>query len=115
FECLRKGGGACYALTGDSRYHSIYGAARVNTTACRRACPNSIDIPTYLGKIREGDGESAATILLQRNPIPAITGRVCPHWCEQDCARGEFDEAVSVREVERFLGDQILDHASQYY
>ena len=52
FECLRKGGKACYALTGDSRYHSIFGAARVAQTACSQACPNSIDIPTYLGRIR---------------------------------------------------------------
>jgi len=26
FECIRKGGGLCYALLGDSRYHSIFGA-----------------------------------------------------------------------------------------
>lgn len=115
FDCLRKGGKACYALTGDSRYHSIYGAARVESTACKKACPNSIDIPTYLGKIREGDTGSAAEILLQQNPLPAITGRVCPHWCEQECARGEFDESVSVREVERFLGDHVLEDAARFY
>ena len=115
FECLRKGGKACYALTGDSRYHSIFGAARVAQTACSQACPNSIDIPTYLGKIREGDTAGAAEILLRQNPVPAVTGRVCPHACETDCARGEFDEAVSIREVERFLGDQILESPGDYY
>ena len=39
FDCLRKGGKACYALTGDSRYHSIFGAARVAQTACSRGLP----------------------------------------------------------------------------
>ena len=29
----------------------------------------------------------------RQNPLPAVTGRVCPHTCETDCARGEFDEA----------------------
>jgi len=115
FHCLRKGGNACYALTGDARYHSIFGAARVESTACSRACPNSIDVPTYLGKIREGDVDSAAAILLQTNPLPAITGRVCPHWCETECARGEFDEAVSIREVERFLGDHVLGSPGAFY
>ena len=115
FECLRKGGKACYALTGDSRYHSIFGAARVAQTACSQACPNSIDIPTYLGKIREGDMAGAAQILLRQNPVPAVTGRVCPHSCENNCARGEFDEAVSIREVERFLGDQVLEAPGDYY
>lgn len=27
FPCLRKGGGKCYALEGDNRYHSIFGAS----------------------------------------------------------------------------------------
>jgi xanthine dehydrogenase YagS FAD-binding subunit len=27
FPCLRKGGGRCYALEGDNRYHSIFGAS----------------------------------------------------------------------------------------
>jgi NADPH-dependent glutamate synthase beta subunit-like oxidoreductase/CO/xanthine dehydrogenase FAD-binding subunit len=115
FECLRKGGKACYALTGDARYHSIFGAARVAQTACSQACPNSIDIPTYLGKIREGDTAGAAAILLRQNPLPSVTGRVCPHSCENNCARGEFDEPVSIREVERFLGDQILEAPAAYY
>lgn len=28
FHCIRKGGRSCYAMTGDSRYHSIFGAVR---------------------------------------------------------------------------------------
>ena len=38
-------------------------------------------------------------------PFPAITGRVCYHPCEQACNRGQYDEAISIRAVERFLGD----------
>lgn len=115
FHCLRKGGRACYALTGDARYHSIFGAARVGATSCTQACPNKIDIPDYLSKIREGDLAEAIHILLRSNPLPAITGRVCPHWCEGDCARGEFDEPVSIREVERYLGDQALEDPEGFY
>lgn len=115
FDCLRKGGRACYAVTGDARYHSIYGAARVETTACSRACPNHIDIAPYLAEIRRGEVEAAARTLLRANPLPAITGRVCPHWCEQECARGEFDEPVAVRALERFLGDHVLERAADFY
>jgi NADPH-dependent glutamate synthase beta subunit-like oxidoreductase/CO/xanthine dehydrogenase FAD-binding subunit len=115
FYCLRKGGKACYALTGDARYHSIFGAARVVTTACSKACPNSIEIASYFSKIRGNDLAGAAAILLKTNPIPAVTGRVCPHWCETDCARGEFDEPVSIREIERFVGDHVLDHYREFY
>jgi len=34
-----------------------------------------------------------------------VTGRVCYHPCEQACNRGKYDEAISIRAVERFLGD----------
>jgi NADPH-dependent glutamate synthase beta subunit-like oxidoreductase/CO/xanthine dehydrogenase FAD-binding subunit len=115
FNCLRKGGNACYALPGDSRYHSIYGAVRVGETACTRGCPNDIDIPSYLAEIRQGDMVAAAMIVLQKNPLPAVTGRVCPHTCETECARGEFDEAISIREIERFMGDYILENVDLFY
>src|SRR5262249_41634149 len=35
----------------------------------------------------------------------SVTGRVCYHLCEQACNRGQYDEAISIRAVERFLGD----------
>src|SRR6266571_4694156 len=37
--------------------------------------------------------------------FPTGTGRVCYHPCEQACNRGKYDEAISIRAVERFLGD----------
>ncbi len=115
FHCLRKGGRACYALTGDARYHSIFGAARVGLTACHRGCLTDIDIPSYLASIRAGDLKAAAETVLKSNPLPAMTGRVCPHPCEDECARNEFDESVSIREIERFVGDHILEHTDEFY
>jgi NADPH-dependent glutamate synthase beta subunit-like oxidoreductase/CO/xanthine dehydrogenase FAD-binding subunit len=115
FYCLRKGGKACHALIGDGRYHSIFGGIRVGMTPCTSGCPDNINIPDYMSKIREGRQAEAAEILLESNPIPAITGRVCPHYCEDECNRGDYDEAVSVRGVERSLGDYILENAQQFY
>jgi NADPH-dependent glutamate synthase beta subunit-like oxidoreductase/CO/xanthine dehydrogenase FAD-binding subunit len=113
FYCTRKDGRVCNALTGRNRYHSIFGAVRVAETPCSVGCPATVDIPSYMDRMREGDLSGAASILLEANPLPSITGRVCPHTCEEACNRGEYDEAVSVRNVERFLGDYILDHASE--
>ena len=113
FYCARKGGPACYALTGDGRYHSIFGGTRVNGTPCSTNCPANIDIPSYLSKIRDGDLAGAARILLNSNPLPAITGRVCPHFCESECNRGEFDEPISIKGIERFIGDYILENANK--
>ena len=115
FHCIRKGGKVCNALTGENRYHSIFGAAGVGNPPCRDNCPAHIDIPAYLNKIREGALDEAAKILLEANPIPAITGRICPHLCEQGCNRGNsYDEPVSVRGIERFMGDYILEHGDKF-
>lgn len=113
FLCYLKGGKGCYALTGENQPLSIFGAARVTAPPCSSNCPASVDIPSYLSKIREGDLREAAKILLGANPMPSITGRVCPHFCEQECNRGDFDEAVSVRDVERFVGDYALKNTSE--
>jgi NADPH-dependent glutamate synthase beta subunit-like oxidoreductase/CO/xanthine dehydrogenase FAD-binding subunit len=115
FDCIRKGGKVCYALIGDGRYHSIFGSTRVGTTPCTSSCPDNVDVPIYFSQIRQGDLEGAAATLLASNPLPAITGRVCPHFCEGECNRGEYDEPVSVRAVERVVADYILENAAKFY
>ena len=115
FHCLRKGGTQCGALLGDNRYHSIFGAARLSAPPCNGSCPAHIDIPAYLELIREGDWQAAARLVLERNPMPAVTGRVCPHFCEMGCNRCELDDAVSTRAIERHLGDQILKDVSTFF
>jgi NADPH-dependent glutamate synthase beta subunit-like oxidoreductase len=112
-ECYLKGGKECYALTRENQYHSIFGGLRSAETPCQSACPGHVTISTYLSQIREGNLLEAARDLLQNNPIPAITGRVCPHFCEQSCNRGNFDESLSIRDIERFVGDYILDSADE--
>jgi NADPH-dependent glutamate synthase beta subunit-like oxidoreductase/CO/xanthine dehydrogenase FAD-binding subunit len=114
-ECLRKGGKICNALTGDHRYHSIFGAAGVSVYPCSSNCPANIDIPSYLSQVRSGNLMDAARILLDFNPIPAITGRVCPIFCEPECYRSELDEPVGIRCIERSLGDEILRRMAEIF
>jgi len=114
FHCLRKGGEMCGAVLGDNRFHSIFGAAHVAAPPCSSGCPGEVEIPAYLEHVRAGRLGQAAEILLTRNPMPAITGRVCPHFCELSCSRGDYDEAVSVRSIERHLGDHILENAATF-
>jgi NADPH-dependent glutamate synthase beta subunit-like oxidoreductase len=113
--CLRKGGKICNALVGDNRYHSIFGAAPLDPYPCSFHCPAHTDIPSYLDRIRKGDTLGAAQMLLDFNPLPAITGRVCPAPCETGCNRSEFDEAVAIRCIERSLGDFMLERAAEVY
>lgn len=114
-ECLRKGGKICAALLGDHRYHSIFGAAPAAEGRCVSHCPARIDIPGYLRHLREGRVADAARVLMEYNPIPAVTGRVCPVYCEPHCNRSEHDDAVAIHSVERGVGDYILNHTAEYF
>jgi NADPH-dependent glutamate synthase beta subunit-like oxidoreductase len=113
--CLRKGGKTCNALAGDNRYHSIFGAAPLVEYPCSSHCPAGTNIPGYLSKVRKGDIAQAARILMGFNPIPAVTGRVCPVFCEPHCNRSETDEPVAIRCIEREVGDYILDNTREFY
>ena len=113
--CLRKGGKICNAVTGDNRYHSILGAAPLEVYPCSSGCPAHVDIPSYLAMVRRGDMAQAAQAMLEFNPIPAITGRVCPVFCEPECNRSAVDEPVAIRCVERSVGDYILERASEFF
>jgi NADPH-dependent glutamate synthase beta subunit-like oxidoreductase/CO/xanthine dehydrogenase FAD-binding subunit len=112
FHCLRKGGDMCGAVLGENRFHSLFGAAHVGAPPCSTGCPGEVAIPAYLEQVRAGRLAEAAAILLERNPMPAVTGRVCPHFCELACSRRDYDEAVSVRSIERHVGDYALANAA---
>ena len=124
-NCARKGGAECYALKGDSRFHSIFGGMKtVAHVGCSGGCPNNTDISGYMEKLRAGDWAAAAEILYRVNPMPVITSRVCAHLCEGHCNRTtvmatedakNHDDCVSIHTVERALGDYAMEHKDVYY
>ena len=74
-------------------------------SACQHACPAGIDVPNYVAAIAQGDYQRAVEIIRERNPFPAVCGRICIHPCEFKCRRGELDEPVSIRSLKRFAAD----------
>ena len=114
-DCMRKGGDECYAIRGDNRNHSIFGGMKVHSTPCSMECPAHTDIPGYMAKLRKGDFEGAARILMQANPMPMLTSRVCAHFCQNGCNRQSTDESVAVHSVERCVGDYILENMDKFY
>ena len=115
FDCLRKGGRWCDALFAENRYHSIFSGMCVSAAPCVTGCPIHNDIPAYMAELRAGKLEDAVAILLRTNPLAAIMGRACAHYCEETCNRFDYDEPVSIRDVERYLGDYALEHAENFY
>jgi len=79
-------------------------------SACQHACPAGIDVPNYVGAIASGKYEKAVEIIRERNPFPAVCGRICIHPCESKCRRGELDEPVAIRSLKRYATDWYFDH-----
>jgi NADH-quinone oxidoreductase subunit F len=79
-------------------------------SACQHACPAGIDVPNYVASIAAGKYEQAVEIIRERNPFPAVCGRICIHPCELKCRRGELDEAVAIRSLKRYAADWYFDH-----
>ncbi len=80
---------------------------------CQHTCPVGINIPKYVAHIAEGEYLEAVETIRERNPFPAICGRICHHPCETRCRRGELDEPVAIRELKRFAADWYFDHADE--
>jgi NADH-quinone oxidoreductase subunit F len=75
---------------------------------CENSCPLHMNIPRFLELYKEGRLDEAFESVIFDNPLPASTGRVCQHPCDNRCRRHTMDEAVNTREVHRLIADTIL-------
>jgi len=75
---------------------------------CVKGCPVNIDIPAFIRKIRDREFEEALEIILEKNSLPAICGRVCPQetQCMGECILGIKSDPVNIGGLERFAADQ---------
>jgi NADPH-dependent glutamate synthase beta subunit-like oxidoreductase len=86
-------------------WRSIRPVYRDKMPPCNNACGTNEKIQGYLDLVKRGKYLDAYALIKEDMPFPSVTGRVCYHPCEQACNRGQYDEAISIRAVERFLGD----------
>ncbi|MBT8372362.1 MAG: FAD-dependent oxidoreductase, partial [Deltaproteobacteria bacterium] len=75
------------------------------TTPCQRSCPAGINIREYIRQISLGNYHRSVQVIKERNPFPAIIGRICPRPCELDCRRNFIDEPVAINYLKRFAAD----------
>ena len=76
---------------------------------CLVKCPLKIKIPEYIYEMAKKNEEKALNLLREYNPIPAILGRVCPHFCMNGCNRSVIDAPLHTGYIEQYLGDIGLD------
>ena len=79
-------------------------------SACQHACPAGIDVPNYVAAIADGEYEKSVDIIRERNPFPAVCGRICIHPCEYKCRRGELDQPVAIRALKRVASDWYFEN-----
>ncbi|KXV11711.1 dihydropyrimidine dehydrogenase [Caballeronia megalochromosomata] len=93
---------ATAAAAAASRCHYCYDAP------CVQACPTSIDIPSFIRKIGNGNLKGAAVDILSANPLGGMCARVCPTeiLCEGSCVRNHpGDEPVRIGALQRHATD----------
>lgn len=82
---------------------------------CQVGCPSGEDIRGFHNLLRgveksEDKWVAAWKRIVEKNPFPAIMGRVCPHPCETSCNRVQVDETVAINAVEHAIGDYGLEN-----
>ena len=78
-----------------------------NKPCSKKGCPLNNDIPLFISAIKEGDYKKAYDILSETTVLPAICGRICPHYkqCMGSCIRGIKGNPVNIGDLEAFVGD----------
>lgn len=97
----------------DPRYkkgYSPYGLPKVDSelkmwdciaAPCVAQCAVCQDVPEYAWHVARGHYDQALAAVLRDNPLPGVTGHVCPHPCQTRCTRTNYEEPVAIRALKR--------------
>jgi dihydropyrimidine dehydrogenase (NAD+) subunit PreT len=74
---------------------------------CIRACPTSIDVPRFIGRIATGDLLGSAQTIMDANPVGASCARVCPtdQLCEGACVYKADENPIRIGDLQRYATD----------
>ena len=79
------------------------------TAPCTHGCPIGQDIPQYLELVGKGAYAEALRLIVEKNPLPFITGTICPHHCADKCTRNFYEESVRIRRAKLTAAENGLD------
>ena len=84
---------------------------------CIRACPTSIDVPRFIGRIATGDLLGSATTIMEANPVGASCARVCPtsQLCEGACVYNADDNPIRIGDLQRYATDWAIRENVQLF
>jgi glutamate synthase (NADPH/NADH) small chain len=77
---------------------------------CIAACPTSIDIPRFIGRIVTGDLAGSARTIMSANPVGASCARVCPtdQLCEGACVYAPDASPVRIGALQQYATDWLI-------
>ncbi len=81
---------------------------------CHVTCPAGMNIPLMIRQIAAGQLREAIATVKKDIALPAALGRICPAPCERACRRAQFDEAVSICLLKRYVADMDLQSGTKY-
>ena len=94
---------------------NVYGISKAAGRApCRASCPAGVNAQGYVALTAAGKFKEAYALIRERCPFPAACGRVCQHPCQDECNRAEIDEAVSIRDLKRFVADYVHANPAEF-
>jgi glutamate synthase (NADPH/NADH) small chain len=75
---------------------------------CVQGCPVGVDIPGFIGWIKQREFTKSIRHVWKSNSLPAVCGRVCPQesQCEGNCILAKKGEAVAIGNLERYVADR---------
>jgi dihydropyrimidine dehydrogenase (NAD+) subunit PreT len=79
---------------------------------CATACPTSIDVPSFIKRIADGNLRGSARTILDSNPLGGMCARVCPteSLCEAVCVRNtQEDRPVAIGRLQRHAVDALME------
>ncbi|MDO9167060.1 MAG: NAD(P)-dependent oxidoreductase [Rhodoferax sp.] len=81
---------------------------------CATACPTSIDVPSFIKRIADGNLRGSARAILEANPLGGMCARVCPteNLCEAVCVRNTQEgKPVAIGRLQRHAVDALMESA----
>lgn len=77
---------------------------------CEVACPIHQDVSEYVYLTSQGRFEEAFKVIIEKNPLPHITGYICDHQCMTKCNRWDYDYPVAIRDLKKFATEKAFEN-----
>lgn len=72
---------------------------------CVEACPIHQDVPQYIELIGQQKYDEALRLIMDKNPLPNITGYICDHQCQFHCTRIDYEQPLQIRDLKKLAAE----------